>query len=160
MSACFTVQDIICTGFSIDGYFGVHGFWPQPRVSHPKFPVCCHLLEAANVLLHVGLLRCVLWLGSCSAEVSPTELEPGMKQNWKQGFIASWTVTPTCDLVLPLKTIDHLFQVNPAVRFCNTARICRGGLGLSFEDVVYFITRCTSETLHVKENFYLVLFCL
>lgn len=83
---------MLCTGLSIDVYFGVDSFCPQPGVSHPnklKFPVCCHmlfllsLLEAADVVLYVGLLRCVLRLGWRSAEVSTaaSELEPGRQQN-------------------------------------------------------------------------------
>lgn len=86
------VQYIICPGFSIDVYFWVDNFCPQPGLSHPnklKFPVCCHmlflpsLLEVDDVVLFVGLLKCVLWLGLYSAEVSPasSELEPRMQQN-------------------------------------------------------------------------------
>lgn len=97
ISVCFTVQCIVCTGFSIDVYFGVDSFCPQPGPNKLKFPVCCHmlflpsLLEVDDVVLYVGLLRCVLWLGSYSAAVATasSELEPGMQQNRKQRFIAS-----------------------------------------------------------------------
>lgn len=129
ISVCFT--DVFCCLFNISlaqasalmYILGLIAFAHIPffeftlkrllYVSHPNklFPVCCHmlllpsLLEADDVVLYMGLLRCVLWLGLCSADVSNASsvLEPDMQQNWKQRFIASSAVTYSCDLVFPLR---------------------------------------------------------
>lgn len=169
ISVCFTVQYIICTGFSIDVYFWVDSFCPQPGVSHPnklKFPVCCHMLilpsplEVDDVVLFVGLLKCVLWLGLYSAEVSPasSELEPGMQQNWTQRFTASWTVTHTCSPVLPLRL---------SIIYFNLILLKRSVIQQEFVEVIWFCLlkklgllqqNTVQKFFIVKENFYLFFF--
>lgn len=71
-------------------------------------PALASLLEAANVLLHVGLLRCVLWLGSCSAEVSP---RAWYEAKLKAGVYCILNLTPTCALVLPLRLSIIYFKL-------------------------------------------------